>query len=197
MLSSAKPKIANYAFTTLVPNLGVCELDYQTTVFADVPGLVEGAHSGEGLGHEFLRHVSRARTLVHVIDGTSADPIYDYRAIRLELQLFDGALEQKPQLIAYNKIDLPDSGEYVDDVKELLAEQCGVAPSCVYPISSAAGEGVLDLVRSSRLLNAAPFQSCGALACLADWRCAANIASLVPILHHLCQYHFCITFASL
>jgi GTPase len=147
VLSSAKPKVANYAFTTLVPNLGVCELDYQTTVFADVPGLVEGAHTGEGLGHEFLRHVSRARTLVHIIDGTSADPIYDYRAIRLELQLFDGDLEHKPQLIAYNKIDVPDSGDYVNDVKELLAVECGVDPASVYPISSATGEGVLDLVR--------------------------------------------------
>lgn len=131
-----------------MPNLGVCELDYHTTIFADVPGLIEGAHHGDGLGHEFLRHVSRARSLVHVIDGTAADPLYDYRAIRLELQLFGLDLDKKPQLVAYNKVDLPDSGDYVDDMKELLLEECGVQPEHVFPISAVTGQGVLELVRS-------------------------------------------------
>jgi GTPase len=147
VLTSAKPKIANYPFTTLVPNLGVCEMDYRTTVFADVPGLIEGAHTGEGLGHEFLRHVSRARALVHVIDGTSADALYDYRAIRLELELFGMDLTEKQEVVAYNKVDLPESGDYFDDMKELLAQECGVSPDVVFPVSAVTGQGVLDLVR--------------------------------------------------
>jgi len=75
VITAARPKIANYPFTTLVPNLGVCEMDFRTTVFADVPGLLEGAHEGHGLGHRFLRHVQRCRALVHVLDGTSPDPV--------------------------------------------------------------------------------------------------------------------------
>jgi hypothetical protein len=98
VVTSAKPKIANYPFTTLVPNLGVCEMDYRTTVFADVPGLLEGAHEGLGLGHEFLRHVQRCRALIHVIDGTSPDPMGDFRAINLELELFNPELKDKRQV---------------------------------------------------------------------------------------------------
>ncbi|GFH11473.1 predicted protein [Haematococcus lacustris] len=97
VLTAARPKIANYPFTTLVPNLGVCERDFRTTVFADVPGLLEGAHEGLGLGHEFLRHVKRCRALVHVIDGTSPDPLGDWDAINLELELFSPDLKDKPQ----------------------------------------------------------------------------------------------------
>ena len=100
VVTAAKPKIANYPFTTLVPNLGVCEMDYRTTVFADVPGLLEGAHEGLGLGHEFLRHVQRCRALVHVIDGTSPDPLGDFRAINLELELFNPELKDKRQVQA-------------------------------------------------------------------------------------------------
>ena len=98
VLTAAKPKVADYPFTTLVPNLGVCEIDYRTTVFADVPGLLEGAHEGHGLGHEFLRHVTRCRALVHVVDGSSPDPVGDFRAIQLELELFNPALLEKPQV---------------------------------------------------------------------------------------------------
>ena len=98
VITAAKPKIANYPFTTLVPNLGVCEMDYQTTVFADVPGLLEGAHEGLGLGHEFLRHVQRCRVLVHVLDGTSRDAMGDWRAINLELELFNPELKDKKQV---------------------------------------------------------------------------------------------------
>ena len=164
VLSNAKPKVAAYAFTTLVPNLGVCELDFETTVFADVPGLIEGAHAGRGLGHEFLRHVSRAHSLVHVLDGTSRDPLYDYRAIRLELQLFGPEMLDKPQVIAYNKVDVPDSGDYVDDVRQLLQEHCGVAPESVVPISAVTGEGVMTLVRAHAV--AARFLSCCHRSCV-------------------------------
>jgi GTPase len=148
-LSNAKPKIANYAFTTLVPNIGVCKMDSETTTFSDVPGLIEGASDGRGLGHEFLRHVSRARTLVHIIDGTSRDPVYDYRAIRVELELFGMGLSEKPELIAYNKVDVPDSGDYIDEVKELLQEVCHVPPESIVPISAVTGEGVVELVRAT------------------------------------------------
>ncbi len=105
-VSAARPKIANYPFTTLVPNLGVCEMDFRTTVFADVPGLLEGAHTGVGLGHEFLRHCQRCRLLVHVIDGSSRDPLGDWHAINTELVLFNEQLADKRQIIAYNKVGL-------------------------------------------------------------------------------------------
>lgn len=149
VVTAARPKIANYPFTTLVPNLGVCEMDYRTTVFADVPGLLEGAHEGLGLGHEFLRHVQRCRALIHVIDGTSKDPMGDWRAINLELELFNPELKDKPQVIAYNKVDLPDSGDYSEFVREeLIAE--GVSPDDIFTVSAATGQGVLDLVRRTR-----------------------------------------------
>lgn len=149
VVTAARPKIANYPFTTLVPNLGVCEMDYRTTVFADVPGLLEGAHEGLGLGHEFLRHVQRCRALIHVIDGTSKDPMGDWRAINLELELFNPELKDKPQIIAYNKIDLPDSGDYSEFVcEELISE--GVSPQDIFMVSAATGQGILDLVRRTR-----------------------------------------------
>ncbi|GFR45678.1 hypothetical protein Agub_g7092 [Astrephomene gubernaculifera] len=150
VITAAKPKIANYPFTTLVPNLGVCEMDYRTTVFADVPGLLEGAHEGLGLGHEFLRHVQRCRLLVHVIDGTSPDPVGDFNAINLELELFNPDLVEKPQLIAYNKVDLPDSGDFWEIVREQLTEELGVQAERVFPISAATGQGVMQLVRAVR-----------------------------------------------
>lgn len=124
-------------------------MDGETTTFADVPGLIEGASDGRGLGHEFLRHVSRARTLVHIIDGTSRDPIYDYRAIRIELELFGMGLSEKPEIVAYNKVDVPDSGEYIEEVRKLLHEVCGVPPQSVVPISAVTGEGVVGLVRAT------------------------------------------------
>lgn len=150
VLSNAKPKIADYPFTTLVPNLGVCELDFRTTVFADVPGLIVGAHRGEGLGHEFLRHVSRARALVHVLDGSSADPVGDFAAIREELALAGaGALADKPYVVAYNKVDVPDSGDYAEDVREELTARWGVAEENFVAVSAATSTGVVDLVRSA------------------------------------------------
>ncbi|KAK9857228.1 hypothetical protein WJX84_010140 [Apatococcus fuscideae] len=111
VVSAAKPKVAPYPFTTLTPNLGVCELDFRTTVFADIPGLLEGAHTGTGLGHEFLRHTQRCRLLIHVVDGSSPDPVGDWKAIQTELELFNPELLDKPQVVAYNKVDLPDSAD--------------------------------------------------------------------------------------
>ncbi|EFJ44248.1 hypothetical protein VOLCADRAFT_65003 [Volvox carteri f. nagariensis] len=150
VVTAARPKIANYPFTTLVPNLGVCEMDYRTTVFADVPGLLEGAHEGLGLGHEFLRHVQRCRVLVHVIDGTSPDPVGDFNAINLELELFNPGLRDKPQIVAYNKIDTPDSGDFWELVADQLTNEYGVAPDRLFPISAATGQGVTALVRAVR-----------------------------------------------
>src|SRR5918993_432906 len=109
-VSAAKPKIADYPFTTLEPNLGVMDLgddaDRRPTI-ADVPGLIEGASSGAGLGHAFLRHVERTRVLVHVVDGSARDPEWDHEVIREELRAHDPALLDKPTLIAFNKIDQP------------------------------------------------------------------------------------------
>ncbi|HEX2625537.1 MAG TPA: GTPase ObgE, partial [Candidatus Limnocylindrales bacterium] len=106
-LTAATPKIADYPFTTLEPNLGVMELDdRRRPTIADVPGLIEGASTGAGLGHAFLRHVERTRVLVQVVDGSSRDPEWDYRVIRDELEAHDPALLEKPTLIAFNKLDL-------------------------------------------------------------------------------------------
>jgi GTP-binding protein len=109
-VTAAQPKIADYPFTTLEPNLGVMDLteeDERRPTIADVPGLIEGASSGAGLGHAFLRHVERTRILVHVIDGASRDPEWDHDVIREELRAHDPALLAKPMLVAFNKIDLP------------------------------------------------------------------------------------------
>jgi len=106
VLTNAKPKIAPYPFTTLEPNLGVASVDELTTVvLADIPGLIEGASQGAGLGHDFLRHVQRTRVLIHLLDGLSADPLADFSQINSELALFDPNLAKKPQIVALNKID--------------------------------------------------------------------------------------------
>jgi GTPase len=115
-LTNAKPKIAPYPFTTLEPNLGVADIDINTTVvLADIPGLIEGAAQGAGLGHDFLRHIQRTRVLIHLLDGLSEDPVADYSQINSELALFDPNLARKPQIVALNKIDQP-------EVQERLAE---------------------------------------------------------------------------
>lgn len=106
-ITNAKPKIADYPFTTLSPNLGVALLGDETLVLADIPGLIEGAHTGLGLGDTFLRHIQRTRVLIHVLDGTADDPLADYSQINTELSLFDPALAKKTQIVAINKVDLP------------------------------------------------------------------------------------------
>jgi GTP-binding protein len=111
-ITNARPKIADYPFTTLVPNLGVAQLDDQTTlILADIPGLIEGAHSGAGIGDAFLKHIQRTRVLIHLIDGLADEPFADYSQINTELALFDPQLAEKPQIVAFNKIDLPDAME--------------------------------------------------------------------------------------
>ena len=108
-VTNARPKIADYPFTTLEPNLGVADLDVNTSlVLADIPGLIEGAHRGAGLGDAFLRHIQRTRVLIHVLDGLSDDPVADYSQINSEMALFDPALVDKPQIVVFNKIDLPE-----------------------------------------------------------------------------------------
>ena len=108
VVSAARPKIADYPFTTLEPNLGTVLIDNRDMVFADIPGLIEGAHTGTGLGHTFLRHVERTRLLIHLLNGISPDPVGDYMAINQELALFSPELAAKPQIVVLNKMDLPD-----------------------------------------------------------------------------------------
>ncbi len=108
-VTNAKPKIADYPFTTIEPNLGVAHLDEEIDlILADIPGLIEGAHEGVGLGDAFLKHIQRTRVLIHVIDGMAADPVADFTQINSELALFDPELGKKPQIVVVNKIDLPD-----------------------------------------------------------------------------------------
>lgn len=130
-VTNANPKIANYPFTTLEPNLGVAELDAETTlVLADIPGLIEGAHMGVGLGFEFLRHVQRTRVLIHVLDGLSEDPIADYSQINSEMALFDPKLSRKPQIVVLNKMDLVDVQERWPKIKAEL-EAHGAEPIAI------------------------------------------------------------------
>lgn len=121
-LSAANPKIANYHFTTLQPNLGVVRVDVgKSYVLADIPGLIEGAHEGVGLGHDFLRHIERTRVLIHVIDVSgfeNRDPIEDFYAINKELSQYDRRLEEKPQIIVANKMDIPGAEENLERLKE-------------------------------------------------------------------------------
>ena len=147
-VSNAKPKIANYHFTTLNPHLGVVDIDGgKGFVMADIPGLIEGASEGVGLGHDFLRHIERTRVLVHVVDAASTegrDPIEDIHAINKELQAYNPELMERPQIIAANKTDaIYDDGE--DPVEKLKAEfePQGVK---VYPISAVSGKGVKELL---------------------------------------------------
>lgn len=123
VVSNAKPKIADYPFTTLQPNLGTVIYDNNDLVFADIPGLIEGAHMGVGLGHAFLRHVQRTRMIIHVLDGSSDDPVADYNQIKAELALFDDRLADRPEIVVINKLDLPEVREYLPLVKEQLAER--------------------------------------------------------------------------
>lgn len=119
-LSAARPKIADYPFTTLVPNLGVVRKPTgDGTVFADIPGLIEGAHEGIGLGHEFLRHIERTRLLLHLVDVTSTNPISDYQIIQKELNAYGRGLNNRPQILALNKIDAADE-ETIQAIKKEL-----------------------------------------------------------------------------
>jgi GTP-binding protein len=123
-VTNAKPKIAPYPFTTLEPNLGVAVLnDENSLVLADIPGLIEGAHIGVGLGHEFLRHIQRTRVLIHLLDGLAEDPLIDYAQINSELALFDPQLGSKPQIVVFNKIDLPEVNERWPEIEAQLIDR--------------------------------------------------------------------------
>jgi GTP-binding protein len=138
-VSAARPKIADYPFTTLQPNLGVVQLDgYETMVLADIPGLIEGAAAGVGLGHDFLRHIERTRVLIHLLDGAGTDPLEDWAMVNQELALYDPLLEEKPQLVVLNKIDLPDAVAW----EPLIAEQIAAAGYAFCAISAVTGQGV-------------------------------------------------------
>jgi len=147
IVSAAKPKIADYHFTTLVPNLGVVETDdHRSFVMADLPGLIEGAHSGVGLGHQFLRHIERTRVIVHVIDMSGIegrDPFEDYQTINEELRQYNLRLTERPQVVVANKMDLPDSEENLERFKEKVGEEVEI-----HAISTVTKKGLADLLRS-------------------------------------------------
>jgi GTP-binding protein len=154
VVSNAKPKIANYPFTTLTPNLGVAKLDIDTVlVLADIPGLIEGAHAGVGLGFSFLRHIQRTRVLIHVLDGLSEDPISDFSQINSEMALFDEKIREKPQIVAFNKMDLPFVQERWEEVETKLTT-LGYE---VLPISTVTHENIDVLLwKTKELLESAP-----------------------------------------
>ena len=140
-LSAARPKIANYPFTTLKPSLGIVELaGFRRFVMADIPGLIEGAHSGTGLGDEFLRHIERTRLVVHMIDicPQTGDAAADYRTIRAELQQYSPKLTAKPELVVANKMDLTDSDEHLRELSEAVGSE-------VLAISAVTGQGLEKL----------------------------------------------------
>jgi GTPase len=148
VISAARPKVADYPFTTLVPNLGVVGYgESKSFVVADIPGLVEGAHRGEGLGDKFLKHVSRTSLLIHLLDATrvrAEDPLADWRAINRELELFDPALAAKPQIVVANKIDVPEARAAAAALKEKFA--ASAIP--FHAISAATHEGLRELIIS-------------------------------------------------
>jgi GTP-binding protein len=145
-VSAARPKIADYPFTTLVPNLGVVAYkDFSSFVIADIPGLIEGAHHGAGLGHRFLKHLERTRLLVHLVDlnrQDNADPLVDFDTINRELALFDAELAEKPQIVAANKVDLP----HVRECLPAAIAAFGARGVKLLPISAATGEGIQTLL---------------------------------------------------
>lgn len=123
-LTNAKPEIAPYPFTTIQPNLGVAEIDGETSVvLADIPGLIEGASKGIGLGHDFLRHIQRTRVLIHLLDGLSEDPLADFSQTNTELSLFDENLGKKPQIVAVNKMDQPEAQERFAELKKQMKKR--------------------------------------------------------------------------
>jgi len=139
-VSAAHPKIADYPFTTLQPNLGIVRCgDYDTFVMADIPGLIEGAHEGRGLGFQFLRHIERTRVLLYVVDTSAPDPAADLAVLRRELEHFSSALPQKPSLLAASKVDVlpPEDRPHVT-----------VGNEPAFPISSVTGEGLNELIQA-------------------------------------------------
>jgi GTP-binding protein len=140
--SAARPKIADYPFTTLEPVLGIVELSgFRRFVMADIPGLIEGAHAGAGLGHEFLKHIERTKLIVHIVDIMpidGSDPVENYKAIRIELEKHSKALAEKPEIIVANKIDLDPDGTKVENLRANLDK-------ALHPISAVTGQGIKEL----------------------------------------------------
>lgn len=146
-VTNAKPKIANYHFTTLNPNLGVVDFDGNGFVIADIPGLIEGASEGVGLGHEFLRHIERTKVIIHMVDGASVegrDPLADILAINKELEAYDPSILEKPQVIAANKMDVCMEGS--DEIIATLRKEFEPKGIQVFAISAVSGQGIKELL---------------------------------------------------
>lgn len=141
-VSKARPKIADYPFTTTEPVLGVVDMGYQSFILADIPGIIEGAHQGKGLGLDFLRHIERTKVLIHLVDGSSENPLSEFRNVEAELELYEPTLKERPRVIAINKIDLPEVRSRLSQL-ELEFKSLEVP---VYFISAAMGEGVKELM---------------------------------------------------
>lgn len=153
-ISAARPKIASYPFTTLQPNLGVVKIgDYESLVIADIPGLIEGAADGVGLGHDFLRHIERTRVLIHLLDGAAAEPLTDWEMINQELALHKADLENKPQLVVLNKIDLPDAVAW----EPILEEEIVAKGYAFCAISAVTRQGVQEMLfKVKEMVDATP-----------------------------------------
>jgi len=153
-VTNAKPKIADYPFTTIEPNLGVARVnDDQTLVMADIPGLIEGAHTGSGLGFEFLRHIKRTRVIIHLLDGLAEDPLLDFAQINSELSLFDPDLAKKPQVVAVNKMDMPEVQNRWRDIQKKFNKK-GISP---IQISAVTGANLRSLLfKALELLRETP-----------------------------------------
>jgi len=162
VVSAAKPKIASYHFTTLSPNLGVVDVgDGRSFVLADLPGLIEGAHAGVGLGHEFLRHVERTRVLLHVVDMSGMegrDPFEDWKQINRELALYNPRLLERPQIIVANKMDMAEAEDNLQRFRERLADEFPEREQPeIVPISAMAAQGIRELMyKTADLLDAQP-----------------------------------------
>jgi GTPase len=143
-VSAAKPKIADYPFTTLNPQLGVVDVDGREFVLADIPGLIEGAHEGVGLGDRFLGHLERCRVLLHLIDGTDGDAGEAYKTVRAELSAYGEGLDQKPEIVALNKVDAMSP----DDIKHQVARLKRAAKKSPLVISAVSGAGVKEVLRT-------------------------------------------------
>ena len=160
VVSNARPKIGAYHFTTITPNIGMVQVGYENSfVMADMPGLIEGAHSGAGLGIEFLRHIERTRVLLHVLDMSGLeerDPYEDYKTINEELESYNLRLMERPQIIVANKMDMPDSNENLMKFKEKLAQDlpAGEELPAIFPISGLTRDGVQPLLEATASLLA-------------------------------------------
>ncbi|MEM7799847.1 MAG: GTPase ObgE [Chloroflexota bacterium] len=154
VISEAKPKIASYPFTTLTPNLGVVPItEYDSIVIADIPGLIEGASSGIGLGHDFLRHIERTRVVLHLLDGSATDPLENFAIINQELALYDAGLEEKPQIVVLTKMDLPDAVAW----EPILEEEIIKRGYKFHSISAVTKQGLQELLyMTKQLVDEAP-----------------------------------------